>query len=514
MTQKTGENSEANSPQEKKGKSTESLRLALFQSFKREECISGSFLDDLPATKQAIDDSYKKSRVAARDHYGNSLASIGTEDRVEDFTSYSFSNDTNNYLLWLALYNDSWVFARAIDKPAEDEVRCGVSLAGATDKTIIYTQLKKYRQDLIKLLKWGALFGGSVAIMMFDGLQDDDYSKPLSSDWLRKNKPVMQLYVTDRWYGCAVTDMDTVDNMRSLDFGKPKFYNITFADGKQLKVHHSFVLRYEHRAAPQLIKCGQLQGWGYAEGAHILHELSRDDQLKTSIQSLINKALIEVIKMPGMRGVFMGADTENETQLQKRLEMVNWARTYNSLTFLDSEDEYEQNTFGGLSGLSDLLENNMWMIAAALEMQGVLFGDLKNGLGADEGALQRYDDVIQGRCEAYLRPVLTKLLTVFYKMYDINEPVDFTFNSLLKKQNDKEKMEGLQSFQQLLSAMFGDGVITLRQYALAMRSYTTNGTIDLNITEQDLNELEDKFDLEKEDLGLEGEPNNGEALQK
>lgn len=59
--------------------------------------------------------------------------------------------------------------------------------------------------------------------------------------------------------------------------------------------------------------------------------------------------------------------------------MVNWGRNFNSLTFLDKDDEYQQNTYSGLAGLSDLLEKNMWLISAALEMQGVLYGDLKQG---------------------------------------------------------------------------------------------------------------------------------------
>jgi len=84
--------------------------------------------------------------------------------------------------------------------------------------------------------------------------------------------------------------------------------------------------------------------------------------LKADITSLINKSLIEVIKMAGMRGVFMGADKENQEQLTKRLEMVNWGRNFNSLTFLDRDDEYQQHDFGGLAGLADLLENNIILL--------------------------------------------------------------------------------------------------------------------------------------------------------
>ena len=322
------------------------------------------FEDGLHEGINRIIDSANQSTIV-NDAYGNSLASVGTDDKVKSFSTYGFDNSTLNWPLWLALYNDSWVFRRAIDKPAQDEVNCGIILNGEDDFAPIYKTYDRYKFDLIQLLQWGALFGGSVGIMMFDGIPDDKMAEPLNRKLIRGRK--MRIYVTDRWYGVQGSE-ELVDNMRDMDFGKPKYYNISFPDGRMYKVHHSYVLRYEHRTAPKLIKCGQLQGWGYAEGSHILNELSRDDQLKASITSLINKSLIEVVKMSGMRGVFMGADKGNEQQLEKRLEMVTWARTYNSLTFLDKDDEYIMNQLSNISGLSQLLETNMWLVAAALEM--------------------------------------------------------------------------------------------------------------------------------------------------
>ena len=245
------------------------------------------------------------------------------------------------------------MFRRAIDKPAQDEVNCGFTLFGDLDFSKAYKSFGRYKSDMIRLLMWGALFGGSVAVMMFDTVPDEEMQNPIKLAKIKGAR--MRLYVTDRWYGVSTEGSDTVSDMRDIDFGKPTMYNITFADGKSFRVHHSYVLRYEHRTAPQLVKTGQLQGWGYAEGAHILNELSRDDQLKSSITSLVNKSLIEVIKMSGMRGVFMGTDKGNEEQLRKRLEMVNWGRTYNSLTFLDKDDEYEQREFSGLTGLAQLI---------------------------------------------------------------------------------------------------------------------------------------------------------------
>lgn len=463
--------------------------------------------DDVEETQSKIENAAKdmmpvvNSHKGIRDSYGNSLLSVGTDDKVATFTNYGFSNDSLNWTLWLALYNDSWVFRRAIDKPAQDEIRCGIELQGDYNKDAIYRMLKKHRFELIQLLQWGALFGGSVAVMMFDNLSDPDYEKPLDKEKIKQSK-CMRMYVTDRWYGCAPDYSCTVTNMEDSDFGKPKFYSITFADNKTLRVHHSYVLRYEHRTAPKLVKNGMLQGWGYAEGSHILNELARDDKLKASIQSLIDKSLIEVIKMSGMRGIFMGADSDNEQQLRKRLEMVNWGRNFNSLTFLDTDDDYQQNTYSGLSGLSDLLEKNMWLVSAALEMQGVLFGDLKQGFSDDTNALERYDITILGRCESYVRPVHEKLIKVLMLMKGIDAKVEFEYKSLLADKQDEKALEALDKFTNLCSKLLQDGVITTQQYAKAMVDYTNKGLIDFNMDEKYIEGLEDKMKEEIEGLEL------------
>jgi len=485
--------------QQSKGISTTQL-IAMMGGIK-DNVPNTSIMDELDGHKKALIDSVKDSK-ALNDAYGNSLTSTGTDDKVKSFSSYGFSNDTLNWPLWICLYQDSWVFKRAIDKPATDMVRPGITIQLKDSEKLktIQRQLKKARNSLIELIQWGRLFGGSIAVMMFEGMEDNDYDNKLNVEKVKKSK-TLRLYITDRWYGLQPSD-ETVDDMNSLDFGKPASYRVTMADGSTIKVHHDYILRFEGRTAPKLIKCGQLQGWGYAEGAHILNELSRDDQLKSAITSLVNKSLIEVIKMSGMRGVFLGADSDNEQQLRKRLEMVNWGRTFNSLTFLDKDDEYQEHGFGGLGGLSDLMENNMWLIAAALEMQGVLYGDLKNGMGADGAALERYDETILNLDEAQYRPVLEKLLSVLYIKEDIDEKVEFEFNSLLVKKQDKERLEGMKDYQQLLSGLLGDGVITAKQYAKAFADYTNKGIASLHFTEEDLNKLDDNIEEEIEGIDI------------
>ena len=171
------------------------------------------------------------------------------------------------------------------------------------------------------------------------------------------------------------------------------------------------------------------------------------------------------------------------------------------MTFLDKDDEYQEHGFSGLSGLSDLLEKNMWRISAALEMQGVLYGDLKQGFSNDTDSLERYDETINNRCESYLRPVYEKFIRVLYMLEGIEEKVDFTFNSLLMKKQDKERMEDVNRFVDLLSKLLNDGVIELEQYAKSLETYTSKGMIDFSITQESIEKLKEKQVEENEMFG-------------
>lgn len=468
------------------------LKDAVIKEDKNGKFGATSLQDSIQSTISKVTELGAKSKPI-KDHYRNTLSATGTADKVESFTSYGYNNDTLNWPLWISLYNDSWVFRRAIDKPAQDEVNAGFVLSGDGDYSKIYKAFGRYKKQVIDLLKWGALFGGSVAVMMFENVPNEEMKFPINKAKIKGSR--MKLYVTDRWYGVSPST-ETVTNMADLDFGKPKSYNISFADGTNLTVDHSYVLRCEHRSAPTLIKNGQLQGWGYAEGAHILNELSRDDQLKSAITSLVNKSLIEVIKMAGMKAVFMGTDAANEAQLRKRLEMVNWGRSYNSLTFLDKDDDYQEHGFQGMTGLSDLMEKNMWLIASALEMQGILYGELKGGLSQDTDAYKHYATTIENRCNDFYRPVLQKLLQVLFIMYDVEGTVDFEFKRLDEVEQNDKRMDSATKLSSVLSALLEKQIISKYQYAMSMKNMLTKNILTIAFSDDYLDALKMQEDYD------------------
>lgn len=436
--------------------------------------------------EKTLQDSVTEHARQLHDAYSNSVLGIGNADHLAQFNDYTFENTTLNWFLWLALYNESWVFRRTIDKPSQDMIRPSISLLGTYDYTKVYKQLDFMKPDLIDSLKWMKLFGGSIMVLLFKGVSFEDMEKPIDYKKIEGCRYIKS-YVTDRWFGCSPSYDDIVSNLANDDFGKPKYYDVMFADGTQHRIHHSWILRFENRSAPQLIKTGQLQGWGYAEGSHILHELSRDEKLKNSIQSLVDKSLIEVIKMSGMRGVFMGADKNNEEQLKKRLEMVNWGRNFNSLTFLDKDDDYQQWNFGGLAGLSDLLDLNMRQIASAVEMPNVLYGDLSNGFTSDDQALERYDEKILNDDETYLRKPLTKLIKILFKVYDIKDEngktpqVTFTFNSIIAEKRNERKINEMNSLLQLCNTLVEQKLMSLDGEAKALQEYLDTGSINIQL---------------------------------
>ena len=60
-----------------------------------------------------------------QDAYDNAAMMIGRSDAFSSFDSYDINGMLYNWYLWTALYVSSWVFARAIDRPATDMIRAG-----------------------------------------------------------------------------------------------------------------------------------------------------------------------------------------------------------------------------------------------------------------------------------------------------------------------------------------------------------------------------------------------------
>ena len=406
------------------------------------------------ADKKKDEKDRKYKRIT--DAYNNPLTLSGQSNPLEQMSGLNYNNITLNWWLSIAMYDNSGIFKIAVDTLSQDLVKSGITpnVENVLVKKYIQTTYNRLKPDLISGMKNAQLFGGAVGIIMFDTIQD--YSKKPDINLIRKAKKVT-IRVFDRWQisPSAKKVSDPMDD----DFDMSEYYTITSdVSGQLSKVHHGYVMRFVLREAPKIVK-DLLSGWGYSTLAHVYSELMKDQQLKYSIVSLINKSLLEVVQMSGMKGLFSAlADPESQQEIEARLEMVNRYRNNNSLIFLDKEDQYSQFSFGGLSGLADLMETNKDDLCAILEESKLLlFGDTKGGLsGNAEAEYIWYQGKISGKQEEYLRRPLSKLIKYIGYMGQLdNEEIknlDFKFNSIIPEK-EESKMERFKSFVESLGML-------------------------------------------------------------
>lgn len=403
----------------------------------------------------------KKKYKTIRDAYSNPMTLSGADNPLESFASFNYNNLTLNWWLSISMYDNSGIFKIAVDTLAQDLIKAGVTpnLDHVIKKKHAQKLFNTTKPSLISAMKNTQLFGGAIGVIMFDTITD--YSKAPDISQIKKAKKVI-VKVFDRWQ--LNVDKNKVKDILSEDYGLPVSYTVlSTEDDKLTNVHHAYVMRFILREAPKIIK-DIFQGYGYSQISHIYTELMKDQQLKHNIVALTNKALLEVVQMSGMKGLFSAlADPESQAEIEARLEMVNRYRNNNSLIFLDKEDQYNQFTFGGLSGLADLMEVNKDDLCAILEMSKLLlFGDTKGGLsGNADSEYLWYQGKINGKQEEYLRHPLSKLVRYICIMSGADEDeistLDWTFNTIIPEKPE-QRSERFKSFTASLKELKEMGV--------------------------------------------------------
>lgn len=391
-----------------------------------------------------------------------------------------------------AIYHGCWVFRRMVDIPARDMWSHGISIAnenGSEDLARVYSVYNRVKSDMIYATQQSRIYGGAAAFIMVDD-GESDLSKPLRIDNIRKGSPI-NFIITDRWYGLEWSS-ELVDNYKSSDFGKPKYYSF-FVEGEDnligQKIHYSRVLRFVNRRSPRIVE-QQLQGWGISELEHVMQDLMNHENTKNAISSLLNKALLEIVKLEGMRNTMAGLSAGNPQASQmfaSQMTALNNYRTSNKLVFMDKQDEYEQSTYS-FAGLSDILNSQKDIVSGAAEMPEVLlFGTNRAGLNGDNPVeLRIYADMILGRQEQECRPVVDKLLPILFKIAGVEKPrhINYEFESILDSTNES-KQSALQSVVSNSMQLVDSELIT-RETALeeivAAQKQTGFG---VNITERD-----------------------------
>ena len=407
-----------------------------------------------PATRSASDarqntpDSREPDPVtqakalAAVDGYSNAAAFLGVDSPLMAAGTYLRSGITSNPELLTTAYREYWLATRIIDTPAQDMIRAWFSLTGdfpEEDLNDLNQLMSRHsvKQELTDALRWGRLYGGSIALMIIRG-EADRLDQPLDLDRLPPDC-FQGLLVLDRASGISPS-IELETDLDDPDYGLPKYYTVDLDAGESssMKIHHSRVLRFVGRELPRLEMIAE-NYWGASELEHIWDELQKRSATSANIAQLVFQANITTLKMSNFGEDLAHATDHRKEGVLSLIEQENRIRTSYGLQMLSKDDSMETHSYA-FTGLSEVYEAFMMDIAGAAEIPATkLFGRSPAGLNATgEADLRNYYEMIAGLQERLLRPALERLLPVMAISCwgYLPDDLSFVFNPLATESPD------------------------------------------------------------------------------
>lgn len=410
-----------------------------------------------------------------------------------DGSGYTFTMLTRNRVALEAAYRTSWIVRQAVDAPAEDMTRGGITLETSLnpeDEKRIYDAYRDLQigQKLAEGIGWGRLYGGAINLLMIDG---QDVEKPLRLNTIKEGqfKGLMPL---DRWV--AQPDMTRIVEDFGPDVGLPEFYNVQANPQfgvKAMRIHHSRVIRHEGAKLPLLQRQTE-QLWGSSNLEAMWDRLLAFDSTTMGVAQLVFKAHLRTLTIEGYRDVLAAGGKMFEVIMQQ-IEHIRMFQNQEGLTVLDAKDNFETHTYQ-FGGLDDVLSSIGDQVCGALEIPRVrLFGEAPGGLNTDgDSALKTYYDQIMKKQETNLRRPTTRVLDVLTRsvMGDLPKSFSFAFNPLWQM-SAKDQAEIAKSTTDSVTTAFEKGVITQKVAMQELKASARITGVYSNITQADIDAAED-----------------------
>ena len=444
------------------------------------------------------------------DSYSNPFARLGFgQPNLMEASEYPITRITQDYAKLQSMYRNDWIASRVIDTIPEDMTKNWYSLVSqiqpdqikAYETTERRTHLK---QRILEGLKWGRLFGGAAGVIAIDG-QEDMLDQPLD---LRLVMPgsFKGLIVADRWSG-IYPDGSLVTDINDPDYGLPEYYTFALSDsgqGSGVRVHHSRVVRFTGRELPYIERMSE-NYWGMSEIEHIFTELNKRNTSSENIAQLIFQANIRTYKMADLGQMLMTTDVRTQRELYATLAMQNFLQSNMGMNVMDKEDDL-QTTQYAFTGVSDVYEMFMLDIAGAAEIPVTkLFGRSPAGMNATgESDLTNYYDKIRQEQEAFLRPVIEKLMPVIALSTwgAIPDDIDFEFNPVGNTTEEKRADLIMKTTGSILQAFTG-GILSPKAAAEELRKAGAQYGIFQALTDERIARMDDSTGAEFDEIGME-----------
>lgn len=352
-----------------------------------------------------------KNNTARFDGYINTFLNFGNRSR-DPFESTFYKRPGTNKLTDAEaddLFTYNGIAHKIIKAPADEAVRAGFTLQDGDVDLENNDDVQSILEDLnwqavfSEALCWDRLFGGSAIFIMADDGQEA--TEPLNTERIRS---IERLEVFDAPDISFVTTDE--QNPYDASYGRPEQYTLTNYNGAPFDVHASRLLIFDGGLVSHR-KRREQNGWGSRVFDQIADNLKRYDVSQVMSNMALNRLSQSILKLSGMASLLQ--NDFGEQQVQRRLQVIDMARSIMNTIALDTNDEYDLKNMT-VAGVRDIIEMFENAVCAAADIPAtILFGRSPDGQNATgKSDLENYYNMVSRIQERKLKPQLTKLMNI------------------------------------------------------------------------------------------------------
>lgn len=362
----------------------------------------------------------QKSRVTQEyrsDGYVNMLNKYGTSR--DSSSHYVFQADAMTMDRALTdAYEGNGLFAKIIDRPAEEAVKRGFDL-GIKDQDVLNYLSDKlddldWEQNASQALKWTRLYGGALMVMIIN--DGRNIWEPV--DW-ENVKGIEELRVYERplvnpdYHSIYRTVSNDTGRASRAKFGMPEYYQVSSIYGT-FRVHESRCLVFRNGVLPENSMNTQYRFWGIPEYYRIKKNLQETYTAHGNGVKLLDRCVQAIYKMRNLSNILL--TDGGEDQVLKRLNAIDMARGILNTMIIDADGEDYDFKQMSMSGVRDIIDSTCTMLSAVTDIpQTILFGRSPAGMNSTgEGDTENYYNMVEGMQKLNLKANGRTLLDLIF----------------------------------------------------------------------------------------------------
>lgn len=425
-------------------------------------------------------------------------------------TEYPLTRLTQDWSLLTSLYRSSWIVQRVCSVIPEDALTDLRIEAPELDNEEMnrldrVIQQTKIRRKIIDAMKWARLYGGSAAVIMLDG-QDEDMAEPLRVKDILPGS-FRGLFVVDRWSG-IYPSTELVSNKASSDFGLPRYYEVRDENGViRYRIHHSRLIRFIGVDMPYYEAIAEQQ-WGTSAIESMFDDLVRRDNVTHNIANLTFKACLSVYEIENLDQIFASASSQAQKRMYSMIQAMGILESNLGVKLVNKGDSVQQLQYG-FSGLPEVLDGAMLDVSGSTAIPATrLFGRSPAGMNSTgESDEKNYRSTLEQQRSIHILPALEKLAPIvcMSELGEIPEGVEFKLPPL-DEMTPNDKADVVDKQTAYLERLFQANVIPADSLLLGVRNAQNEVGITTTITDENVEAVKGKY---LKDLSPQADPFGG-----